>query len=378
MEEPQFRPSLHEIAEDFRSSPGVLRKRPIGTVFDVIGKSVPLIRSRLDTDSAESVETPIIKGIPSNYVPVADLGEDAAVFLPGKDRSSHDEGEEKTGYALLLAADGIMQELIDSDPFWAGYCSIMVNAHDIAACGGFPLAAVNVVSAANDIILRRIMEGVAEGCRKFGVFMSGGHTHPGASHNSLSVAILGTASPDRLVFSHTARPGDHIIFALELEGNRRTRFGWNSTFQMTPAHVKECLAIPGDLASKGVISACKDISNPGCLGTAAMLLESSGMGARIRLDEIPHPPGETVPFRDWLNLYQGCGFVLTAAPEDATKVCRKFERLGMASAVCGVLDETRRLIIERESEGAVLVVDLEKDPVTGIGSRTRDEENGKR
>ena len=40
---------------------------------------------------------------------------------------------------LLLAADGMWGKLMDADPRWAGYCSVLVNVNDIAAMGGIPL-----------------------------------------------------------------------------------------------------------------------------------------------------------------------------------------------------------------------------------------------
>ncbi|HJJ47310.1 MAG TPA: AIR synthase related protein, partial [Methanocorpusculum sp.] len=64
---------------------------------------------------------------------IADYGEDAAVIRQGDT-------------ALLLAADGIWSQLMDVDPYWAGYCAILVNVHDIVAMGGKPIAMVDVLS----------------------------------------------------------------------------------------------------------------------------------------------------------------------------------------------------------------------------------------
>jgi len=343
-------PYLEGIVREFGQFPGMLRKRPVGRVVEKLKEQ----------EIMNSIGVPWTHGARGNYTILADFGEDAAILLP----------EDGAG-ALLLAADGIVEELVKADPFWAGYCSVMVNVQDVAACGGQPLAAVNVVSARDEAVLESVMDGILEGCEKFGVFMAGGHTHPDAEHDSISVAILGRADPGSLVFSHTAKAGDALIFALELKGERRTRFGWDSTYRLTPAEVRRRLALPGRLASMDLVTAGKDISNPGCLGTAAMLLESSGLGARIRVDAIPHPPGDEVPFREWLKLYQGCGFVLTTSEENAHEVCREFERTGMAAAVCGALHSSKEITIERQRrenpgmESAILI-DLGKDSVTGI------------
>src|SRR4030066_890552 len=58
---------------------------------------------------------------------LAAYGEDAAVIKVGKE-------------ILLMAADGIVQDLVDRNPYWAGYCAVLVNVNDIAAMGGQSIA----------------------------------------------------------------------------------------------------------------------------------------------------------------------------------------------------------------------------------------------
>ena len=41
------------------------------------------------------------------------------------------------------------------------------------------------------------------------------------------------------------------------------------------------------IARKHLLTAGKDISNPGILGTLGMLLEASGVGATVELEKIP-------------------------------------------------------------------------------------------
>jgi len=35
--------------------------------------------------------------------------------------------------------------LMEGDPRWAGYCSVLVNVNDIAAMGGVPMGMTNVI-----------------------------------------------------------------------------------------------------------------------------------------------------------------------------------------------------------------------------------------
>ena len=51
------------------------------------------------------------------------------------------------GY-LLLAIEGFMNEFVAGDPWFAGWCGVMVNVSDVAAMGGRPIAVVDAVWAA--------------------------------------------------------------------------------------------------------------------------------------------------------------------------------------------------------------------------------------
>ena len=55
----------------------------------------------------------------------------------GDDASAIDIGDNQV---ILVAADGIWGQIMNVNPYWAGYCSVLVNVNDIAAMGGKPLA----------------------------------------------------------------------------------------------------------------------------------------------------------------------------------------------------------------------------------------------
>ena len=54
------------------------------------------------------------------------VGDDAAAIPDGN------------GY-LLLAIEGFVEDFVAADPWFAGYCGIMVNVSDILAMGGRPM-----------------------------------------------------------------------------------------------------------------------------------------------------------------------------------------------------------------------------------------------
>ena len=120
----------------------------------------------------------------------------------GDDASAIDIGDNQV---VLLAADGIWGDLMNVDPYWAGYCAVLVNVNDIAAMGGKPIAMVNIMAVDNEEIYEEILSGIVDGCRKFNVPMVGGHLHPDAEYNSLDVAIAGIASKDSLITFYCCR-----------------------------------------------------------------------------------------------------------------------------------------------------------------------------
>ncbi len=116
---------LKKIVQEIRSYPGVTRKSIIPNVV--------------------------------KYFPIAE--ESKVIAAKGEDAAVIEFGEE----ALLLAADGIMEDLMIKNAFWAGYCSVLVNVNDIAAMGGIPLGMVSVISMRKGEVLSQVLEGIMEG-----------------------------------------------------------------------------------------------------------------------------------------------------------------------------------------------------------------------
>ena len=287
---------------------------------------------------------------------LADFGEDAAVIRHGDQ-------------ALLLAADGIWSRLMEADPYWAGYCAVLVNIHDIAAMGGRPLAMVDVFSIADREICDQVLAGMREASIQFGVPIVGGHLHPDTPYSVIDVAILGAARLDAVIYSHTAEPGDRVIAAVDLDGRVHPSciLNWDSVTMKPAAVVRAQIACMQEVAEDGLVTAGKDVSNPGLIGSLGMLLEVSGCGAVVDPDRIPVPDLEAhgITFDHWLRMYPGMSFVLTVRPESAAEVCRRFEAVGMAAAEIGTVDGSRRLSLAGP-DGEVTVFDFADNGITRI------------
>jgi AIR synthase-related protein len=283
---------------------------------------------------------------------------DARISI-GDDTAAIPDGD---GY-LLLAAEGMIPEFLDRDPYFAGWSSVMVNVSDVAAMGGYPLAVVDVYFHAATSQVDAVLAGIRDASSAYGAPLVGGHTtrRDGGPH-ALAVAILGRA--EHLMTSSGARPGDALLFAVDLRGGYRGDWPfWNATAGRGAADLRSDLAALGRLAGTGWVRACKDVSNAGLAGTLLMMLEASGAGAVLDLDRVPVPRG--VDLDRWLLTFPSFGFLLATAPAHVERVQAVLRAQGLACEDVGAVDASRRLRLARGGHEASLW-DLAATPFTGF------------
>jgi uncharacterized protein len=262
---------------------------------------------------------------------------------------------------LLFSCDGILPQLVKEEPFWAGYCAVLVSVSDIYAMGGRPLAVVNLLSAPDEETSIIIANGMAEGCRKLGVPMVGGHFFPEEA-SGVSTAIIGKAT--HLLRAAEGKPGQSLIAAIDLVGKRYKHYPqWNSTSELTPESMQRKLEVLPILAEAGLVTAARDISNAGILGTIAMLAENAKCGANIYLDDLPIP--SSVEVEEWLEIYPGYGFILSVHPNDEEEVMQWFEKEGIAARVIGELTDTLKVVVSSEDEEMMYMDFNSESLVTG-------------
>ncbi|MFA0833593.1 MAG: methanogenesis marker 2 protein [Methanobacterium formicicum] len=280
----------------------------------------------------------------------------------GDDASALEIGNNQV---ILMAADGMWGKLMEADPWWAGYCSVLVNVNDIAAMGGIPIGMTNVLSTQDKDICNQIMDGINEGVKKFGVPMVGGHVHPDAPYNSLDVSITGIMNREDVITSCGAKPGDKVLVAIDLDGVIHPQFhlNWDTTTMKSAQLVQAQIMAMNELAQKHLLSAGKDISNPGTIGTLGMLLETSNAGATVELELIPR--NTDVNWEDWLKLYPGAGFVLTAEEDNVEEVVKILEKVNISTAVVGSIISGKKLYLTSNGNKEV-VFDFYSDKITGI------------
>lgn len=275
---------------------------------------------------------------------VDDLAQAVAV---GDDCAAIADGE---GY-LLFAIEGLVSDFVESKPWFAGYSSVMVNVSDVYAMGGRALAVVDALWCEGLESAEQILSGMAAAATAYGVPVVGGHSNARAGGAQLAVSIVGRARA--LLSSFNARPGDHLVVAVDLRGRFEEPYPfWNASVGAPSQRLRDDLEVLPALAEALLCDAAKDISMAGVLGTTLMLLECSGVGARIDLDAIPRPEG--VDFERWLSAFPSYGFVLSVREQHVDAVLDRFRERGLACAAVGRVDASRDVMLEQGTSRARL------------------------
>jgi AIR synthase-related protein len=265
------------------------------------------------------------------------------------------------GYTLF-AAEGMRSEFVAADPWFAGFCSVLVNVNDIAAMGGRPWAVVDVLFLGEEGA-ERVLEGIVAASQLLGVPVVGGHTTRVRGATQLAGAVLGRAR--ELIRGDGARPGQTLVAAVDLRGALRGNGGnFNAATTASAARARAALAVLPELAEVGLVRAGKDISMAGTCGTLLMLLEASGVGAVVDLERLPAPP-HVEPLR-WLTAFPSYGVLLAVDASAVEPVVARFDAVGVTAAAVGEVDATRRLELRFGAERETYA-DLADGPLTGFG-----------
>ena len=306
---------------------GILHKKDIQTAAHHLGRYVPHN---------------------ANGAPIW-LGDDCAAIPSG------------AGY-LLLAAEGLWPPLVEAEPWFAGWCAVLVNISDIYAMGGRPIAVVDALWSQTADQANTLWEGMMAASKAFNVPIVGGHTNCHSPYAALSVAILGRA--DHLITSFDAQPGDALVLATNLEGRSHPKYPfWDAATMTEPAKLQRHFNLLPEVAALGLCRAGKDVSMGGIIGTTLMLLETSGRGAVLDIEAIPRPA--EVALEKWLLSFPSYGFLLSVSPGNLTSLQALFHQENLVCEVIGQVRSDRTLTLKTQTESHIFW-DFTQDPLTGF------------
>ena len=291
----------------------------------------------------------------------ASLGLGGQPVAVGDDCAALPDGD---GY-LLFAIEGFINEFVAADPWFAGWCGVMVNISDVAAMGGRPIAVVDAVWANGEADAAPVLEGMRAAAKTFGVPIVGGHTNIRTDRGQLSVAILGRAK--KLLTSFDAKPGDLLIAAVDHRGRYREPFNnWEAATEAPSGRLRGDLEILPEIAEAGLALSAKDISQGGIIGTAIMLAECSGVGIEIDISSIPLPDG--VSLDRWLATFPSFGYLISVAPEKADEVILRFAARNISAAAIGTVAAGSEVAIS-DGSGRAVIRDYTETPLLQLGRR---------
>ncbi len=218
--------------------------------------------------------------------------DDAAVWKLDEDR------------ALVVTTD-FFTPVVDT-PYEYGAIAAANSLSDIYAMGGTPFLALNIAALPPDLpveISSEILRGGAEKCRQAGVVVAGGHTVQD-KEPKFGLVVLGFVHPQKMLTKNGVRPGDILVLTKPLgfgvtttaikqgkasEADTLEVIGWMSRLNQ----------LSGQLASEFDLHGGTDITGFGLLGHGLELANSSGLGLRLRFENLPFITCAQKYAQDW-------------------------------------------------------------------------------
>ena len=197
--------------------------------------------------------------------------------------------------ALIQTVD-FFPPVVD-DPYDYGAITVANALSDVYAMGGHPIIALNIVGFPDDLdkdILGRILRGGADKAKEAGVIIVGGHTIEDPEPK-YGLAVTGLIAPGHQVANVGAQAGDKLVLTKPLGSGILTTAHKNSLLdEATLRTVVDVMATLNRSAAEAMIEvgahACTDVTGFGLLGHLKTMLDNSGVGAQIRLSDVPIIP----------------------------------------------------------------------------------------
>jgi len=211
-------------------------------------------------------------------------GDDAAVYRL----------DDKT--ALVVTVDFFTP--ITDDPYEFGLVAAANSLSDVYAMGGKPLLALNVVGFPAELaveMLGDVLKGGYDKATEAGCLIVGGHTVDD-EEPKYGLTVVGLLEPGKEVTNANAKPGDVLVLTKPIgTGIITTGCKQGITPDAILKHAVDVMAELNKGAAEAMmkvgVNACTDITGFGFMGHLKTMVRGSGVGARIRVADVPVLPG---------------------------------------------------------------------------------------
>jgi len=242
-----------------------------------------------------------------------------------------------------------------------GWYAVNVNANDVAVMGARPrwfLATVLLPAGqATAGLAEDIFAQISDACAALGVSLAGGHTEitVDLSRPIVCGTMLGEVTPDRLLTTAGARPGDAVLLvkpvpiegtaliALERSKVLRQR-GYSPEFiARAQGYLKDpgiSVAAPALLAAEtAAVHAMHDPTEGGVMTGLLETARAAGAGMVVDLDAIPVPPESAALCREFgldpLGTIASGSIVMVVAQQDAAQLVETLTGAGYPTVCIG-------------------------------------------
>jgi selenide,water dikinase len=214
--------------------------------------------------------------------------------------TGYEHAEDAGGYQL--SEDTALVQTLDfftptvDDPFVFGQIAAVNAINDIYAMGGKPLTAMNIVcfpiKTMDKSVLKDILSGGLVKMREAGVLLLGGHSVED-QEIKYGLSVTGVIHPQKVLYNHGARPGDHLILTKPLgTGVISTAIKAGAASQDLVQKAMDCMTQLNKKASElmlaaGDIHACTDITGFGFFGHACEMIQGENIGLLIDAQALP-------------------------------------------------------------------------------------------
>jgi len=204
------------------------------------------------------------------------------------------------GVYLLNETTALVQTLdfftpIADDPYLFGQIAAANSLSDVYAMGGKPITAMAIAGMPDDKIslddIQAIFKGGAEMVKQAGCSLVGGHTikNPEPIYG---LSVTGIVHPDRFTANAHAQVGDVLILTKPLgTGIIATAVKKDQCSEsLSDLSIKSMITLNtsgAELAEKGLVNGCTDVTGFGLLGHLREICDSSNATAVLNCSSIP-------------------------------------------------------------------------------------------
>ncbi|MGC9396648.1 MAG: AIR synthase family protein [Anaerolineae bacterium] len=255
-----------------------------------------------------------------------------------------------------------------------GWYVVNVNANDVACLGAQPrwmIVTLLLPEATTDrALVERIFEQLHSASHAIGVIVVGGHTEitHGLERPIVVGAMFGEVTPERLVRSDGARPGDALILTkgicvegtaiLAREAAAQLHGKVDAVLLERAAHflhqpgisvVRDAKIIAASGTAASGVHAMHDPTEGGIATGIHEITQAAGIGAIIDRDALPVYPETRALCEalhlDPLGLIASGALLAAVTDESAPDVVHALEREGIPATVIGTLRETPGVVL---------------------------------